>query len=186
MSPEGHPAPAAQRTCVLRTPRARLTTWLPQDLPELCALHADPRTMRHMRAGVEDAERTRTRLATYLHEQAEQGWTRWRVEDRTGRLIGRAGFTLSLDGRRRDLGYLLEPAQWGRGLATELVRALVRWHLEHPDGVEQTLEAHAFTDNAASRRVLGKAGFVLVGPSERAGPHVLRYVHGPAAVDDRA
>ena len=40
----GDPAPAAlKRSWVLRTPRARLTTWLPEDLPELSALHADPR-----------------------------------------------------------------------------------------------------------------------------------------------
>ena len=92
------------RSRVLQTPRTRLTTWLPEDLPELCALHADPGTMRWMRSGVEDATRTRARLDTYLREQADRGWTKWRVEDRTGRLIGRAGFRLSDDGRRRELG----------------------------------------------------------------------------------
>lgn len=162
---------------MLETPRTRLTTWLPQDLPELCALHADPQTMRHMRSGVEHAVRTRVRLAAYLREQAERGWTRWRVEDRAGRMIGRAGFRLSADGRRRELGYLLEPAQWGQGLATELARALVRWHGEHPDGLESTLEAYALVENVVSQRVLERSGFVLAGPSERDGNDVVRYVH---------
>jgi hypothetical protein len=31
---------------VLGTPRTRLTTWLPQDLSELCALHVDPQASR--------------------------------------------------------------------------------------------------------------------------------------------
>jgi RimJ/RimL family protein N-acetyltransferase len=155
---------------------------LPQDLQELCALHGDPRTMRYMRSGVEDEDRTGARLTAYLREQAERGWTRWRVEDRSGRMIGRAGFRLSDDGRCRELGYLLEPAQWGRGLASELAGALVRWHREHPDGLEPTLAAYVFADNAASRRVLEKSGFVLAGPGEREGPGMLRYLNRPACV----
>jgi RimJ/RimL family protein N-acetyltransferase len=115
--------------------------------------------MRHMRSGVEDAAGTAARLATFLREQSERGWTRWRVEDRDGRMIGRAGFGLSADGRRRELGYLLAPRCWGRGLGTELARALVRWHLGHLDGLEPALQAWVFPDNVASRRVLEKAGF---------------------------
>lgn len=65
----------------------------------------------------------------------------------------------------------------GRGLATELARALVHWHGENPDGVDTELEAHVFADHAASRRVLEKSGFVLVGPSEDKGPGVVLYVH---------
>src|SRR5687768_9211413 len=42
-SPGDPVAAALKRSWVLRTPRARLTTWLPEDLPELSALHADPR-----------------------------------------------------------------------------------------------------------------------------------------------
>lgn len=160
---------------MLRTPRTRLTTWLPQDLPELAALHADQQTMRYMRSGIEDESRVRARLAGYLREQTQRGWTRWRVEDRAGHMIGRAGFTLSADGRHRELGYLLEPAQWGHGLATELAGALVRWHREHPGGLEPTLHAYALAGNTASRRVLEKSGFVLAGHSEPDGPAVLRY-----------
>jgi RimJ/RimL family protein N-acetyltransferase len=180
VSPRG-PAPVPQRTCVLETPRARLTTWLPQDLPELCALHADPLAMRYMRSGVEDEDRTGARLAAYLEEQAARGWTKWRVENRAGRMIGRAGFRLSDDGRRRELGYLLDPACWGRGLATELARALVRWHREHPDGLEPTLAAYVSAGNAASRRVLEKSGFVLAGPGDRKGPEMLRYLDRAAS-----
>jgi RimJ/RimL family protein N-acetyltransferase len=138
--------------------------------------------MRYMRSGVEDEHRTGTRLAAYLGEQAERGWTKWRVEDRAGRMIGRAGFRLSDDGRRRELGYLLDPVHWGRGLATELARALVRWHREHPDGLEPTLAAYVSADNAASRRVLEKSGFELAGPGDREGPEMLRYLNRAAPV----
>jgi RimJ/RimL family protein N-acetyltransferase len=149
-----------ERRCVLETTRTRLTTWLPDDLHELRALHSDPRAMRYMRSGVEDPARTSARLAAFLREQAERGWTKWRVEDRSGRMLGRAGFNLSADGRRRELGYVLAPVAWGRGLGTELAVALVRWHRRHLDGLDPALQAWAFPENVGSRRVLEKCGFV--------------------------
>lgn len=90
-------------------------------------------------------------------------------------MIGRAGFRLSADGRHRGLGYPLEPAQWGRGLATELASALGHWHRLHPDGLEPTLHAYAFAHNTASRRVLEKSGFALDRPSGHDGLAVLHY-----------
>jgi RimJ/RimL family protein N-acetyltransferase len=97
-------------------------------------------------------------------------------------MIGRAGFLLSGDGRRRELGYLLAPDRWGGGLGTELARALVRWHRRHPDGLEPTLEAYVFAGNAASRRVLEKCGFLPAGLGDDGGPAMMRYV----SVDRRA
>ena len=148
---------------MLVTARLRVTTWVPQDLPELHALHADPSTMRFMRSGIEDEAQTRDRLAGYLVEQAERGWTKWRLEDRTGALVGRAGFRMSDDRAHREIGYLFGRPAWGRGLGTEVVAALVVWHRDHlGPGVEPDLHAYAFVDNAASRRVLEKTGFALV------------------------
>lgn len=175
------PDATTERTTVLTTPRARLTTWRPGDLADLRALHSDPGTMRWMRSGVEDAARTRARLDTFLRQQRDPGWTRWRAEDAGGAMIGRAGFSPSTDGRRRELGYLLAPDRWGRGLATELAEALVRWHDEHPDGVDPCLGAFAFEANLASRRVLEKVGFVLVDRAELDGGVVTRYLRRPAS-----
>lgn len=171
----GTPPAGRGRTTVLTTRRARLTTWLPADLDDLRALHSDPLAMRHMRSGVEDERRTRARLDTFLHEQSERGWTKWRVEDAEGRMLGRAGFSPSSDGRGRELGYLLAPEHWGRGLATELARALVQWHRGHPGDVEPSLGAFAFAENTASRRVLEKCGFAEAGRHTYDGRVVVRY-----------
>jgi RimJ/RimL family protein N-acetyltransferase len=130
--------------------------------------------MRYMRSGVEDPARTSARLAAFLREQSERGWTKWRVEDRSGRMIGRAGFNLSADGRRRELGYVLAPESWGQGLGTELAGALLRWHVEHLDGLDPSVQAWAFDGNAASRRVLEKCGFASTG--ERDGQGMTRYL----------
>ena len=45
--------------------------------------------------------RVQTFLDTYLREQADYGWTRWRVEDLNGAMVGRAGFRLSDDEQHR-------------------------------------------------------------------------------------
>ena len=166
------------RRVVITTEHARLTTWLASDLEELAALHAEPATMRYMRSGVESQEQVARRLNRYLQEQDQRGWTRWRVEDETGRLIGRAGFELTEEhGRRhRELGYLLAPAVWGKRLASELARDLVAWHRAHPDPLlDDELIAYSFPDNTASRRILEKMGFAVTGEDTLDGHRLVRY-----------
>ena len=62
---------------------------------------------------------------------------------------------------RAELGYRLRRAAWGRGLATEGGRRLVR-HAFEGVGLDG-LTAHALAANRASRRVLEKCGFALEG-----------------------
>ena len=56
-----------------------------------------------------------------------------------------------------ELGYWLAPGHWGRGLATEAAQAMVVYGFEKL-GAEALTSGH-FADNAASGRVLEKAGF---------------------------
>ena len=57
------------------------------------------------------------------------------------------------------LGYLLVEAAWGKGLATELVRGFTEWCGEA--GID-SIVGGVESDNAPSRRVLEKNGFVGV------------------------
>ena len=77
----------------------------------------------------------------------------------------------SSDGKR-EIGYWIDRALWGRGIATEALSAFLR--------LEQTRPLHAgvATHNAASIRVLQNCGFTSLGPEEAApidaeAPHVL-------------
>ena len=157
---------ARTRLTTWTTARTRLTTWTPDDFADLHELHADPAVMTFLRRGTpEPPEETHRRLDTYLREQESPGWTKWRVEDLSGQMIGRAGFSpLRKD---RELGYTLAQHTWGEGLATEIARALVQWHRDHPfDG---SGVAYAESGNLASRRVLEKAGFNFVGERDQGG-----------------
>lgn len=163
------------RDVVSSTPRLRLTTWVPSDADDLHVVHSDPETMRFVRFGrPETLAETRALVADYMAEQAARGWTRWRLADPMDELIGRAGFAEHGDGP--ELGFTIRRDLWGRGLASEIVMALVAWHRNYPAlFVGGDLVAHVALQNHASIRVLEKAGFVRDGKVEIAGVRCASY-----------
>jgi len=72
-------------------------------------------------------------------------------------LIGTIGAGLDDDGTEAGIGYWLGRPHWGRGYATEAMRALLAYLGSL--GVRR-VEADTYVGNAASSRVLEKAGFV--------------------------
>lgn len=85
----------------------------------------------------------------------------WIVEERdNGAFMGTFGiFPFEIKEGYSQLGYSFIPAYWGRGLATELVKAGLDYFAAH----SRQQEIYAVTDpkNRASVRVLEKSGFVL-------------------------
>jgi RimJ/RimL family protein N-acetyltransferase len=69
---------------------------------------------------------------------------------------------------RLTLGYALAPETWGKGLASEAVEAMVEAAFSLTDAVE--LDASSRVENAASRRVLEKAGFQFLGSGLEGAP----------------
>lgn len=77
--------------------------------------------------------------------------------------IGCMGLRLGSDVHRQtaELGYWLGEAYWGRGIMSEAVQEFTRWAFEAFE--LQRIFAQPFENNAASARVLEKAGFVREG-----------------------
>lgn len=79
-----------------------------------------------------------------------------------GKFIGTCGLT-SCDEKENsiEIGYVLAPDYWGKGLATEAARTVLRFAFEtfHPDKVCAKL----LEGNDASRRVMQKLGMTLEG-----------------------
>ncbi len=78
---------------------------------------------------------------------------------------------VSLERRGTDrltLGYALAPEVWGKGLATESVRAMIDAAFSLSE--VSVIEASVQVGNPASRRVLEKVGFVHVGCGLRGAP----------------
>lgn len=87
----------------------------------------------------------------------------WAIRREDGLLIGGIGFHGLIPGKshRAEIGYWLAKPYWGRGLMTAAVRAVSAYGFKRFKLAR--IEAHVFASNAASGRVLEKAGFRLEG-----------------------
>jgi RimJ/RimL family protein N-acetyltransferase len=101
------------------------------------------------------------------------------VEKASGRVVGHCGLLdKEIDGRIEiELVYVLAPAAWGRGLATEVGRA-IRDHAVTTLG-RRRLVALIHPANAASERVAARLGFRCEGEVQR--PHGVLRLHAFAA-----
>lgn len=129
-------------------------------LADLVALHLDPDVSRYL-GGVRSPEQTRTYLAVNIAHWERHGFGLWVLWTRTGAFAGRAGIRrLALDGVDEvEITYTFKRALWGEGLASEITKALVELALIQIK--LPSLVGVVAVGNAASRRVLEKAGFIL-------------------------
>lgn len=107
----------------LRTERLLLRQWRDEDAEPLGAIYAQPEFLEHM--PYVDPER---QIARFRREWADEGLSLWAAEDpESGRMIGRIGLLRHRDwplgGDPVEVGWVLDRAFWGRGLATEGGRA---------------------------------------------------------------
>jgi ribosomal-protein-alanine N-acetyltransferase len=145
----------------LITARLRMRPLRMSDLDALAEIYQQPLVARWIGAHTrEDVERE---LAQHIETQAALGFGFWALEDReSGRLIGDCGLQpLEHRGPEVELGYDLHPRAWGRGLATEAAREVVRQAFG-PLGLERII-AVVKPDHVTSQRVLEKAGLRHIG-----------------------
>jgi RimJ/RimL family protein N-acetyltransferase len=139
------------------TRRLLLRRFAEADVDHLFALHNDPVVMRFINGGKptprEEVERE------YRERFAGDGY--WAaVEKSTGEFLGWFGFNPPGGNGEFELGYRIERFAWGKGYATEGSRALIRKGFTEL-GVRRVF-ARTMTVNAASRRVMEKAGLAYV------------------------
>src|SRR2546425_2880982 len=140
----------------IETERLLLRELHPDDLDDLAALFADPDVVRYVGdgqpAGRDEAERA---LHSTMRRWEEHGFGRWAALDRkTGKFIGMGGFR-SLFGTP-EVVYHLAKENWGKGYATELARAALRFGFEER-GFDRIV-AIAKPQNTASIHVMEKLG----------------------------
>jgi len=129
------------------------------DAPALFAFLGDPDAMRftHVQPSLRACRR---HLAVHERQRRRIGCAPWTIiEKNTGKKIGWGGlYDDPFDpGWGVEVAYLFAPSAWGHGYASELVACcldIARRELQLAQ-----VSAFAHPDNAASRRVLEKAGF---------------------------
>ena len=149
----------------LRTDRLLLTPARRRDGPALSRAVNHWAVLRHTGtwAFPSDADATTRRLAlAERHDPAEDAVFVIRHE---GVVAGTVGLHRQR-GRSYEVGYMLGPAFWGRGLATEAARAACAHGFRALRA--EAITACAYVDNPASGRVLRKLGFAAL-PGTRSG-----------------
>ena len=141
----------------LRTESLLLDPLAREDFPWLCALYADAEVMRYIGRGVRSEEESRRNLEWLVAHGERLRFGYWVLRERaTGEPLGGAVLMIRREGAPVELGFMLARPAWGRGLATQVARALVA----HAFADLSLAELQAFTDveNEASAAVLRKAG----------------------------
>ena len=145
---------------MIETERLVLRRFTDADRETVARWNADPDFTRHL-SGVQTREQSDEAFDRWQRHWDEHGFGLLAVEwKETGDLIGRTGPQYHrMWPHDPEVGWALDPAWWGRGIATEAGRASVEWAfgpLDHERVVSITTEP-----NVASRNVMAKLGFQL-------------------------
>ncbi len=162
---------------LIETPRLRLRPYRPADTGALHRLWTNPAVRRYLLddelVSLAWAEEEVARSAESF---ADHGYGSFvfvpRGEDEE-KIIGFGGFRHFFEPPELQLLYGLHPDYWGRGLATEAARALVRFGFE-TCGFDRIVAA-ADVPNTASFGVMERCGLAFVQRVQREGQALLYY-----------
>ena len=159
----------------LETKRLLLRPFVEEDLDAYARISADAETMRHLGDG-----RPLTRpeawrqMAFFLGHWQLRGYGLWAAADReTGTLVGRIGLFNPEGWPGLEVGWLIDCARWGRGLATEGGRAALAYAFSQL-GADHVISVIR-PDNRASIRVAEKLGMTFERHSDLNGHPVVIY-----------
>ena len=145
---------------IIGTERLILRELKPEDAEDLYRIYSDPLTMEFMGAGSVSVKAEREQIEKHITKYYEkEGFGLWATvlkEDK--RLIGRCGLLrYEIEGvMETEIAYLIDRNYWGRGLATEAARSIVKLASEKYNF--DRLIAVINPQNTASVRVAEKIG----------------------------
>lgn len=144
----------------IETERLLLRGWSDEDLDALERVVGHPLVRRVLRRRQATKDRIRIGIQKMRRHWELHGFGPWAaVEKESGRLIGHIGLERLDDwplDHKVEVGWVLHPYYWGRGLATEGGRASVQFGLEKA-GLDRIIST-TFPGHLASRRVMEKCG----------------------------
>jgi RimJ/RimL family protein N-acetyltransferase len=131
-----------------------LRTLTDADLDALFVWESDPRAVEMAAFTRTDPSDRAAFDAHYERVRANPANTLLAIDD-DGEFVGTVS-SFTVEGKR-EVSYWIAPARWGRGLASRALRALLEIEPARP------LYGRVADHNAASAKVLARAGFVEVG-----------------------
>ena len=150
----------------LETDRLFFREFVSSDAQGMFELDSNPEVHRYLgNKPVQSIEECRAAIANIREQYKKNGIGRWAaILKETGEFIGWAGLKVerNVNGRERfyDLGYRFIQRHWGKGYATEAAIGFVNYGFNEMK--LEIINAYADAANAASRRVLEKAGLIFI------------------------
>ena len=146
----------------IKTSRLLLRRVTLADSPEILFLRSDDSVMKYI-----DREKTKTleeaeafiQQIIDLYDKNEALMWAISLLERPEKLLGTIGYWRMQKAHfRAELGYVLDPAQWNKGIMKEAIQCVI----EYAFGPMQlhSIEARINPDNLASAAVLEKSGFI--------------------------
>jgi RimJ/RimL family protein N-acetyltransferase len=150
------------RDYFLKSERIGFSNWSNSDLPLAQGLWGDAEVTRFL-GGPFTEEQIRQRLEREIGLMRDYKVQYWPIFLReTGDHVGCGGLQpYRMEEQLYELGFHLRRPYWGRGIAEEAARTVIRYAFESL-GLKALFAGH-HPENAASRRILKKLGFRYTG-----------------------
>jgi ribosomal-protein-alanine N-acetyltransferase len=144
---------------VLTTERLTLRRPLLSDAPDVLVFRGDWEVQKYQGPVFKDAAEVQTLIEELNSEYAAQEGIAWAVAlAGSDTVVGLFGFhNWNTYHRRAEVGYDLARAYWGQGIASEALRAIVRFGFEQMN--LNRIYAATIADNHESVRLLERLGF---------------------------
>ena len=158
----------------LRTDRLVLRAFRAADLDRVAAMQANPEVRQFLGGDLLSRAQSWSLMERNLGQWALRGYGLFAVESES-RWAGWAGVLHPLEWPEAELAYSLDEPYWGRGIATEAVRAARDWAFARFGFAR--LASFIMPDNVRSIRVAEKLGAVRDGTTTIRGFAVDWWVH---------
>ncbi len=149
-----------QELPTLPAPRLTLRQLTSDDADDIFAVFSDPEVMRFWSHGPMTARSEAAAYIDHIHEGLRRrDLFQWGISPRAdGRIVGTCTLlNVHADHERGEIGFAVARSQWGRGLASEAVAALIAFAFERIQ--LHRLEADTEPRNERSLRLLERLGF---------------------------
>ncbi len=144
---------------IKKTGRITLKELSEKDLPALYEIHKQESVKRFSEKPLEEYEIFEDKMMNYISSYEFFDCGLWGVfENKTGRLIGECGVHFTeLESGKPELGFLLDEAYVGKGLAYEAAKASVKYAFKELDA--DSVSARTAKDNQRAQNLLKRLKF---------------------------
>lgn len=154
---------------ILETDRLILRKMTMEDAEDLFAYGSNEEAAKYVTWDVHKTiEDSRNFIDFVLSQYENKKVAPWAIESKeNGRMIGTIDFVWWQPRHNSaEIGYVIAPEYWGKGIATEAASAIIAFGFEKMDLVR--IQAKCFVGNLGSARVMEKAGMSFEGINRKA------------------